>query len=444
MRKRTIFLALILAGALFLSACSGRTASDEETSEMAASEMVTSDLVSSDKVVEEILQSDHITIDDAYELLNSSDLSDESAQELLDQITLLKNCAGRFVQTSETTNNRYTADVSFYYSGGDLYFSMEYTGYMGEITDAVVCESTQEDFRFESTTIGNLYGREQDFRILFGTQSLYISWADTCEYTLTRGDGSAESVQEHQTTLEESGLLETMTSKIDEIYDSFEHRIVYDEDTSTVSIYIQGTQGLRTALTRGDSDLLESWQTIAEGAETISKTFYTSLSINDYAKDVYFYWVDELSENNEYSQDQILLLADNGTILYNIADSSQTQAQTQAQTQEQSSANAGTSGNSTHTLTAGERNALETAKNYLSLMAFSYSSLVSQLEYEGYTTAEAEYAADHCGADWNQQAVKKANEYLNYMSFSKSGLIDQLEYEGFTHSQAVYGVEQAY
>jgi hypothetical protein len=29
-------------------------------------------------------------------------------------------------------------------------------------------------------------------------------------------------------------------------------------------------------------------------------------------------------------------------------------------------------------------------------------------------------------------------------SFSRSGLIEQLEFEGFTRAQAVYGVRQAY
>ena len=77
-------------------------------------------------------------------------------------------------------------------------------------------------------------------------------------------------------------------------------------------------------------------------------------------------------------------------------------------------------------------------------MAFSYSGLIEQLEYEGFSTAEATYAADHCGADWNEQAYKSAVSYLQFMSFSKSGLIEQLEYEGFTYEQAVYGVNKAY
>lgn len=93
---------------------------------------------------------------------------------------------------------------------------------------------------------------------------------------------------------------------------------------------------------------------------------------------------------------------------------------------------------------SGERNALEKAYQYLKYSAFSYTGLIEQLEYEGYSNSEATYAADNCGADWYEQAAKKAKQYLDYSSFSRSGLVDQLEYEGFTHSQAEYGVSVAY
>ena len=92
--------------------------------------------------------------------------------------------------------------------------------------------------------------------------------------------------------------------------------------------------------------------------------------------------------------------------------------------------------------TTGERNAVEQARNYLEVMAFSYDGLVDQLEFEGYTHSEAVYGVDHCGADWYEQAAIKAADYLDLMSFSRDQLIDQLEFDGFTHSQAVYGVEQ--
>ena len=99
-----------------------------------------------------------------------------------------------------------------------------------------------------------------------------------------------------------------------------------------------------------------------------------------------------------------------------------------------------TSSNVISSVTMGERNALNKAERYLSIMAFSRTGLLEQLEYDGYSNSEALYAVNNCGADWNEQAAQKAARYLDIMSFSRSGLIEQLEYDGFTHSQAVYGV----
>ena len=89
--------------------------------------------------------------------------------------------------------------------------------------------------------------------------------------------------------------------------------------------------------------------------------------------------------------------------------------------------------------TMGQRNVAEKAKQYLEYTAFSYTGLIQQLQYEGYSVDEATYGADNCGADWNVQAAAKAQQYLEYTSFSRSGLVVQLEYEGFTSSQAEYG-----
>lgn len=91
-------------------------------------------------------------------------------------------------------------------------------------------------------------------------------------------------------------------------------------------------------------------------------------------------------------------------------------------------------------ITLGELNALDKAKKYLDYTAFSKSGLIEQLEYEGFSNSEAQYAVSNCGADWYEQAAKKAEKYLEYTSFSRSGLIDQLEFEGFTSSQAEYAV----
>lgn len=94
------------------------------------------------------------------------------------------------------------------------------------------------------------------------------------------------------------------------------------------------------------------------------------------------------------------------------------------------------------TPTMGQKNALESAKSYLKFTSFSYTGLIKQLEYEKYSTEDATYAADNCGADWFEQASKSAASYLKFTSFSRQRLIEQLEYEGFTHEQAVYGATQ--
>lgn len=94
----------------------------------------------------------------------------------------------------------------------------------------------------------------------------------------------------------------------------------------------------------------------------------------------------------------------------------------------------------TEEMTMGQKNAMSKAKDYLEYSAFSYSGLIEQLEFEGFSTEDATFAVDRCGADWNEQAAQKAKDYLDYSSFSRDSLIEQLEFEGFTTEQAEYGV----
>ena len=49
-------------------------------------------------------------------------------------------------------------------------------------------------------------------------------------------------------------------------------------------------------------------------------------------------------------------------------------------------------------------------------------------------------AADNCGADWNEQAAKTAQSHVDLLALSRDELLSQLEYEGFTTEQALYGV----
>lgn len=90
-------------------------------------------------------------------------------------------------------------------------------------------------------------------------------------------------------------------------------------------------------------------------------------------------------------------------------------------------------------MTTSQANAVAKAEQYLSLVGFSRTGLIQQLEFEGFPTADAEYAVDTIAPDWNEQAAKKAKTYLDASSFSRDSLIGQLVFEGFTQEQAEYG-----
>lgn len=164
-----------------------------------------------------------------------------------------------------------------------------------------------------------------------------------------------------------------------------------------------------------------------------------------------------LSNNNKTSFISMILIQPNEGLKYdyenefdNIVDN--VVVNDKKEEEEQSNTNSTTSSSSSTTTpstssnastsspTTGEKNALRSAREYLSFSAFSYTGLINQLEYEGYSTEEATYAADNCNANWNEQAAKSAKEYLDMSSFSRQELINQLIYEGYTQEQAEYGV----
>jgi Host cell surface-exposed lipoprotein len=101
-------------------------------------------------------------------------------------------------------------------------------------------------------------------------------------------------------------------------------------------------------------------------------------------------------------------------------------------------------------VTASQQQALDSAQSYLGLdSGFSRQGLIDQLDspYGGkFSVADATWATDHSGADWDAQAVLAAKGYMNLgTGFSRSGLIDQLDspYGGkFTLAQATYAANQ--
>lgn len=93
------------------------------------------------------------------------------------------------------------------------------------------------------------------------------------------------------------------------------------------------------------------------------------------------------------------------------------------------------------TTTKSQDQALRKAESYLTMTAFSQTGLVKQLMFEGFSQADAEWAAATVHADWNEQALKRGKSYLEMSAFSRTSLIKQLMFEGFTKAQATYAVD---
>lgn len=104
---------------------------------------------------------------------------------------------------------------------------------------------------------------------------------------------------------------------------------------------------------------------------------------------------------------------------------------------------------SAQSLTGPQRNAVRSAKNYLSFSGFSRAGLIGQLSSsygDGYNVSDATVAVNSLSVDWNAQAVRSARQYLEMMGFSCKGLIDQLSSDvgdKYTRSQAAFGAQQA-
>ena len=112
-----------------------------------------------------------------------------------------------------------------------------------------------------------------------------------------------------------------------------------------------------------------------------------------------------------------------------------------ADTTSTSPANSDTGVATSSSATVSQQNAVAKAKSYVAMTGFSHDGLVGQLEYEGFSTKDATYGADNCGADWNAEALEKAKSYVDMSGFSHDGLVEQLEYEKFTADQAAYGAD---
>ena len=65
-------------------------------------------------------------------------------------------------------------------------------------------------------------------------------------------------------------------------------------------------------------------------------------------------------------------------------------------------------------------------------------------ELDGFSTDDATSAVDALTVDWNEQALNEGQSYLDFTEFSRSGLIGQLEFDGFSNAEATYAADQLF
>lgn len=102
-----------------------------------------------------------------------------------------------------------------------------------------------------------------------------------------------------------------------------------------------------------------------------------------------------------------------------------------------------------NSMTAQQKNAVRSAKNYISFAGFSRDGLINQLSSDagdGYNIDDATIAVDSMDIDFNEQAGKSAKNYISIQGFSCDGLINQLSSSAgdkYTKEQAEYGAKLA-
>ncbi len=275
----------------------------------------------------------------------------------------------------------------------------------------------------------------------------------------------------------ESAAYDYLIGEMDEKFSSnLAHHFQYDDDKEMLTVYMVAMEDSKDLFLKKAELMKDSWSENLDSLKDVSASLDEivdmALETGDYGSTdghSRIVIVDRLNSSDDYDEDDIWTILVDGELKYDFlmltdtdalneftgssdsdrdifgGDASGNDYSVNSSSDATLSGSASSSGSgmvSSSGVTGGEKNALESAHTYLSFMAFSYSGLIKQLEYEGYSNSEAVYAADHCGADWNEQAADQAVNYLKYSSFSYSGLIEQLEFEGFTHSQAVYGVDR--
>ena len=395
---------------------------------------------------------EQLYLPEAVSRLDEMAADDEEAGAFRDVLSQMMRCQGIYVQEKEqnSSGNVYTAEVEIFLRHGIPTCIIDYDGYVGFLEESKVQESTSEEYTFETWPIGKMAGFGQQFYIAFDEKKMHIVWGEgNVENDLTKASGDANELEDVYIPFTETDTYQTIQEIIDQSFSKIDHKMTYDEDSRTLTVYLVLYENGRNLVLQNPSALDDLWDPFVDSCKGITETIKTALNLTtnegvaDFTKaHCVFVAVDRLKEDDTYDQTEIWATIKDGEVVYDFLKESSFSSEQPSQSTVPSLPASGDS--SSYSASSGERNALQKAKDYLNVMHFSYQGLTEQLEFEGFSHSEAIYAVDHCGADWNAQAAGKARDYLDVMAFSYDGLVEQLEFEGFTHEQAVYGANKEY
>ena len=354
-------------------------------------------------------EEERISAEDAYRELVNSDTDTPDASDLKAELHDLLLCSGTYIQEKKyETSKTYTANLQFYLQNGDVFCSIEYNGFMGEIDDGSVKQAEDAEYLFEVTATGyltyDLQTRENpmSFTILVKPDEMHVEWGDSCEYSLYRGNGSAVDLDNEIPPFEESEAYSQILEVLEKAFSEYQYNIEYDKEEKMLTLYMQQfMDGMRTMILLYPDQLRDGAKNFYDQIDDIGERIYSVLHLKNYP-DVSFRYVmvDELNDANLYPENAIIYSSINGETTFNLIDESSSEIDVASDKEvssdeEEYSHDTETSGTlsevsitpktSTANASSGEKNALAKAMQYLDYTAFSYSGLIEQLEYEGYT-----------------------------------------------------------
>ena len=278
-------------------------------------------------------EEEQIAIEDAYRELASSSSKTAEDSEMQAKLHDLLLCSGSYIQEKKyETSKTYTADLSFFLQDEDIVCDIAYTGFLGEIEDGTVISSENEEYLFEVDTTGYLtfdaitHERPLAFTILIAKEKIHIEWGDVCEYTLYRGDGSAEALDDALPPFEESEAYTKVADALEGLFADYQYELDYNKKTKTLTMYMEQLRdGMRTLLLVYPDQLRDEYVKFFSQIDDIGSRVYSIIRVAEYP-DVSFRYVmvEKLNDENIYPESSIIYESINGETKFDLLEGRET------------------------------------------------------------------------------------------------------------------------